>query len=323
MKKLLLILLIAAAAFVAWKLYTPPSSFRAAIVEFPRGTPTRIMADRLAEAGVIDRAEWFLLARALRPSTVLKAGEYQFDKPLSVDAVLDKIARGDVLLHAIVVPEGSNIFDISRAVGAAGFGSVAEFLAEVRQDEGKLFPATYRFAKGTSLRQIADAMRRRFQAAWAELGASGNQNEILTLASLVEKEARVPEERPVIASVYWNRLRSGMRMDCDPTVIYAALLEGVYRGAIFRSDLERDHPYNTYRRTGLPPGPIANPGMESLRAAVHPADTNYLFFVAKPDGSGRHVFSRSIGDHNRAVLEYRNGQQRILDKAGASATVSP
>ena len=127
----------------------------------------------------------------------------------------------------------------------------------------------------------------------------------MTLASLVEKETSIADERPVVASVYWNRLREGMRLDCDPTVIYAALLEGMYRGTIYASDLRRDSPYNTYRRVGLPPGPIANPGAASLRAAIHPAQTDYLFFVAKGDGSGAHRFSADLSGHTVNVNHYR------------------
>jgi UPF0755 protein len=145
-----------------------------------------------------------------------------------------------------------------------------------------------------------------FRKIWNELGGSGDVNRAVTLASLVEKETGVPDERPSVASVYHNRLRLGMKLDCDPTTIYAALLEGRYRGTIHRSDLDRDHPYNTYRRPGLPPGPIANPGRESLKAALRPADTAYLYFVAKADDSGGHVFSQSLSEHNAAVQQFRH-----------------
>jgi UPF0755 protein len=134
---------------------------------------------------------------------------------------------------------------------------------------------------------------------------NGTVNSIVTLASLVEKETAVPAERSVVASVYANRLRINMPLDCDPTTIYAALLEGRYRGAIYRSDLDNQNPYNTYRHAGLPPGPIANPGLASLKAALAPGESSYLYFVAKPDGSGSHQFSETIDQHNRAVEQYR------------------
>jgi UPF0755 protein len=134
-------------------------------------------------------------------------------------------------------------------------------------------------------------------------------NEIVTLASLIEKETGRPEDRPIVASVYENRLRKGMALDCDPTTIYAALLDQRYRGTIYRSDLDSDNAYNTYRHTGLPPGPIANPGLASLKAALAPAETDYLYFVAKPDGSGGHQFSETKEQHNIAVQQYRRANK--------------
>ena len=152
-------------------------------------------------------------------------------------------------------------------------------------------------------------MTGQFRKVWKELGgAETGVNRTVTLASLVEKETAVPGERAEVASVYANRLRSGMKLDCDPTTIYAALLEGRYRGTIYRSDLESTHPYNTYRNPGLPPGPIANPGVASLKAAIAPAETEFLYFVAKPGGSGAHSFSRTLAEHNTAVQTYRAGQ---------------
>ncbi|MBC8165010.1 MAG: endolytic transglycosylase MltG, partial [Bryobacteraceae bacterium] len=162
--------------------------------------------------------------------------------------------------------------------------------------------------KRTSVRQICREMTSQFRKVWTQIGGSkADVNRAVTLASLVEKETAVPSERPAVASVYANRLELGMKLDCDPTVIYAALLEGRYRGTIYRSDLDNPHPYNTYRNPGLPPGPIANPGTESLRAALHPAETKYLFFVAKPDGSGGHSFSENLTSHNAAVRAFRSG----------------
>jgi UPF0755 protein len=177
--------------------------------------------------------------------------------------------------------------------------------------EGFLFPSTYRITRRTTARQIAKEMIGEFRRVWDQLAPQNNEvNRIVTLASLIEKETAVPEERRSVSAVYTNRLQIGMRLDCDPTVIYAALLEGRWDGVINQSDLQSPNPYNTYRNAGLPPGPIANPGKESLQAALQPAMEPYLFFVAKPDGSGAHVFSTTLDDHNLAVREYRLGQPR-------------
>ena len=309
MMRLLLIAVLGAAALVAWKLNQPSSLDEAVIVDVPRGTSTTAMAELLAQAGVVDRPVYFLAARALRYRSRLQAGEYRFEPQQTPLQIVDRLIRGDVLLHQIVVPEGANVFDIAKIVETAGFGDAETVLRLTRGQEGFLFPETYSFPRGATPDQIIRAMRNRFDAVWKSLNpGSTNQREIVTVASLVEKETSIDEERPIVAAVYWNRVSKGMRMDCDPTVIYAALLEGKYRGTIYQSDLERESPYNTYRVTGLPPGPIANPGEASLRAALRPAQSDYLFFVALPDGSGRHAFSRTMAEHNRAVLEYRRGQ---------------
>ena len=150
-------------------------------------------------------------------------------------------------------------------------------------------------------------MTARFREAWRGIKSTGDVHRIVTLASLVEKEGKLPEERPKIAQVFTKRLEMGMRLDCDPTTIYAALLENRYRGTIHKSDLESTHPYNTYRHTGLPPGPIANPGLASIEAVLRPSDTEYLFFVKRPDGSGGHTFSESMAAHAAATAKFRSG----------------
>jgi UPF0755 protein len=235
--------------------------------------------------------------------------------------VFRKIARGDIYYHLLTVPEGSNIFDIAAQLDRAGLMKGEEFLRVARDPspirdlapdapslEGYLFPSTYKLTRQTTPRQLALQMTREFRNAWKQVGGPEAEiNRMVTLASLVEKETAVPEERPTVASVYHNRLNSGMKLDCDPTVVYAALLDGRYRGTIYKSDLENPHEYNTYRNPGLPPGPIANPGVASLKAALQPAPTRYLFFVAKPNGSGGHVFTESLGQHNAAVQAYREG----------------
>ena len=222
--------------------------------------------------------------------------------------MLDRLIRGDVHYYEVVIPEGSNIFDVARLVAGTGLVPQDRFLQATRKDEGYLFPATYRFTRGMPVAQMRAAMRARFDQAWIDANGADDKSDVVTLASLIETEAVQESERPLIASVFKNRLARGISLDCDPTVVYAALLEGKYRGKIYRSDLDRQHPYNTYRTHGLPPGPIANPGMSSLKAALNPAESEYLFFVANPDGSGRHIFSKTNAEHNRAVAEYRRGQ---------------
>ncbi len=292
-------------------------------LEIPRGMPSAEIASLLARNGVV-RSRWqFLAARALRPSAVLQAGEYRFAAPDTPDHVAARLAAGDVHYYAVTIPEGANLFDAAAAVGRLRLPLTPEaFLAAARKPalvkeligdlapgapslEGYLFPSTYRLTRATTPEQLARQMTAKFRSVWKELGAPPNAHRAVTLASLVEKESAVAAERPLVASVYQNRLTAGMKLDCDPTTIYAALLDGRWRGAIYRSDLASPHPYNTYRTPGLPPGPIANPGIEALRAALRPAQSPYLYFVAKPGDSGEHVFSANLAAHNRAVARYR------------------
>jgi UPF0755 protein len=279
-------------------------------VEIPRGTPTMEIGEMLAEAGVIRHPWLFALSRLTRPRGRPQAGEYEFSRAATPAEVFARIARGDVYLIEVTVPEGANAFDIAAIVAGKGFGGENEVLRLALRDEGFLFPASYLCKRRSTAETVISAMRSRFDKAWRELGApEAVKRETTTLASLVEKEAVLAKERPLIAGVYRNRLVRGMKLDCDPTVEYAARLTGRWKGTIFRSDLEADHPYNTYQRAGLPPGPIANPGMASLRAALTPAETRALYFVAKPDGSGGHVFSESLDAHEGAVVQYRKGQR--------------
>ena len=321
----LLALIAAAVAYLSLK--TDYRGFRdQVILDFPKGTSTETMADELAQNGVIRYSWQFLLARALQPGTLLQAGEYRFARSDTPSGILNRIARGDVFFYELVVPEGSNMFDIAASVGQFDFLKSADFLRAARNPalihdlapkaptlEGYLFPATYRITRSTTIQQLCAMMTGQFRKQWRELQdqapttlmQSRSVNEIITLASLVEKETGRSEDRPIVASVYENRLRKGMALDCDPTTIYAALLDARYRGTIYRSDLASDNAYNTYRHAGLPPGPIANPGVASLKAALAPAETDYLYFVAKPDGSGGHQFSKTIEQHIVAVQQYR------------------
>ena len=221
---------------------------------------------------------------------------------------------------AVTIPEGSSRFDIARILAEQGFGTEAEFLpTSARPDlisdlapnapslEGYLFPATYLFSRGTAAGKICREMTRRFRQAWKAAGGDGETvHRVTTMASLIEKETGVPDERPVVTSVYWNRLKQKMKLEADPSVSYAAQLDNRWRGKIYRSDLNNPHPYNTYQHTGLPPGPIANPGQKSLEAALKPDTTDYLFFVARADGSGGHNFSKNLKGHQKAVASYRS-----------------
>lgn len=337
MKRVFVLSLVVGLITLGW-LYTriaqPFASFpQPMLLDFPKGTATTQIADKLYKAGVVENPAWFLIARAARPGAKLQAGEYQFSRAASPIDIVGRLIRGDVHYYELVVPEGSNLFDIAKLAASAGIATEAEFLKLARDTalnpapdrtakslEGYLFPATYRFTKGLTARQLCRMMTARFEQAWKDAGgANSNVREMVTLASLIEKEARVAQERPTIASVYRNRLDRGIKLDCDPTVIYAALLESKYRGTIYRSDLDRESPYNTYRVPGLPPGPIASPGLDSLRAALRPATTEFIYFVARPDGSGTHVFSKTLAEHNRAVLEYRRG----VEKKDQARTTAP
>jgi UPF0755 protein len=248
----------------------------------------------------------------------LPAGEFRFASPASALDVYARIARGDVFYYELAIPEGLNMFDIASAVERLGLLPAREFLEAARDPslihdlapaaptlEGYLFPNTYRVTRHTNARDLCRMFTQRFRAEWKRLDPATDVHQTVTLASLIEKEAAVPEDRPLIASVFHNRLNLGMKLDCDPTTVYAALLEGRYRGTIHQSDLARANPYNTYQHAGLPPGPIANPGIASLRAALNPAATDYVYFVARPDGSGRHQFSKDIAAHRIAATRYR------------------
>ena len=313
-----------AAGLVFLRLARPYRGFPGEMfVDLPRGTSTGSMADLLVNAGVV-RSRWdFLLARAMSRRRVLQAGEYRFDHPATAGEIVDRIARGDIFYFELVVPEGRNIFDIGASVEALGLFPAARFLAAARNPalihdldphaptlEGYLFPNTYRLSRHTSPEGLCRIMTAKFREVWQSLHSTAPAHDIITMASLVEKEGKLSDERPRIAAVFENRRRIGMKLDCDPTTIYAALLDGRYRGVIHRSDLDSDNPYNTYRHVGLPPGPIANPGLESIHAVLHPAESEALYFVLRPDGSGYHQFSRSIAEHTIATEKYRRGLQR-------------
>ena len=287
-------------------------------VDIPAGAGTSGIARRLERAGIIRSALAFDAYRVYARGT-LHAGEYRFDHPLSLGEVYRKVARGEVYTKTLVIPEGFNIFDIAQAVETAGLGSAPDFLAAERantsliQDldpnaaslEGYLFPDTYRFSRHAAPTTMLAAMVRRFRQEAARIGLANTPNLARTVitASLIEKEVNVDAERALVGGVFVNREAAGMPLATDPTVVYAALLNGRWRGVIYASDLQFDSPYNTYRHTGLPPGPIANPGVAALEAAMHPAKTDYLYFVA--DASGHNQFSVGLKEHDQQVQAYR------------------
>jgi UPF0755 protein len=320
----LLVLGLAGAGFVVYRLNQPYQAFQGeTFVDFPRGTGTGAMADALVQAGVV-RSRWeFLLARFAGRNRVLQAGEYRFNRPASPMEVVRRIARGDIFYYLLAVPEGRNLFDIGAATEQLGLFSAAKFLEASRNPvlirdldpqaptlEGYLFPDTYKLSRHTTPDQLCRLMTNKFREAWRTLHTTADVHRTVTLASLVEKEGKLADERPRIAGVFENRLRIGMKLDCDSTTIYAALLRQHYTGIIHRSDLDSDHPYNTYRHTGLPPGPIANPGLASMRAVLAPSDNDSLYFVARADGSGGHEFSSNIAAHEGAVERYRRALRK-------------
>jgi peptidoglycan lytic transglycosylase G len=309
--------------FVGYREALPYQGFSGEkFIEIPRGTSTGGIATILADAGVV-RSRWdFLGARILSAGRVLQAGEYKFNRAATPIEVYSRIAHGDVFYYELVVPEGKNMFDIGASIEQLGIFPAAQFVTAARDPslirdldphapslEGYLFPKTYKLSRHTTAERLCRTMTTSFRDVWNTLGSHASVHDTVTLASLVEKEGKLAEERPRIAAVFENRLRIGMKLDCDPTTIYAALLAGRYRGVIHRSDLDSEDPYNTYRHAGLPPGPIANPGLASIKAVLGPENSDALFFVLRPDGSGGHQFSSNMAAHEAAIAKYRNGQK--------------
>ncbi len=328
-KKLLLavFLVFLVAAGVAWFVLMPYGPETETFVDLAPGSSALAIGGTLEQAGVVRSRFAFDLMRVCFRGK-LKAGEYLFDHPAPAIEVYERIARGDVYTVALVIPEGANIFDIAARVEQAGLGTRTSFLnAAVQQVglvvdldphakslEGYLFPDTYRFPRNADAAQIVAAMVHRFRAVAAQLGIHENVHQVVTIASLVEKETAVDADRPLVASVFDNRLKKKMPLETDPSVIYGLELAGLWRGAIYQSDLARNTAYNTYRHPGLPPGPVANPGVASLRAALNPANTNYLYFVAAgADAQGHSLFAATLDEHKRNVAGYR----RAVNKGGA------
>ncbi len=320
----LLLLLLLAAGAAAYVVYTPYGPSSETFVDIPPGTGATAVATLLRRKGII-RSRYAFAVLRLQKGGTFKAGEYRFDHSVPPGEVYSRLVQGDVYTVTLTIPPGYNIFDIAAAVESAGFAERNTFLEAERQHtelvadlfpsgtrpdslEGYLFPDTYRFSRHAMPLQILTAMVRRFRQAANQLGMMQDIPRSVTMASLIEKEVSQDAERPVVAGVFLNRLAKSMPLATDPTVIYAALLDGRWRGTIYASDLQSPSPYNTYRRKGLPPGPISNPGVASLQAALHPADTDYLYFVS--DAAGHTRFSVGLKEHSEQVDAYRQAAKR-------------
>ena len=309
-------------------------------LEIEQGSSSRTIGEKLIAAGLIrDRATFRTALWRTGFGRSLKAGEYRFDRPMTATEVVQKIGRGEVYERRVTFPEGLTYAEMARIYEQQGFGKSAAFLEAARDGvpihhvdpdardlEGYLFPETYALRRDSTARSLVHTMVGRFeqlfttdmQQAAEKLGLTTRQ--AVTLASLVEKETAVDAERPIVAAVYANRLKIHMGLQCDPTVIYALQKAGRYNGNLRRDDLHFDSPYNTYRYAGLPPGPIANPGLASLKAAVAPADVDYLYFVSRNDGS--HVFARTLDEHNENVRKFQVQyfrDQRAAERAAERA----
>jgi UPF0755 protein len=333
-KVVLLLLLVAAAgaAYFWHSMHAPYGNIppEGTFVEVPRGASQRSVARLLKQAGIIRSPVAFEIYARRHPRRSLQAGEYFFDHPLSGKDVYWKLANGDVFEQPFTVREGETIFDIAHDLETAKYMPAEEFLTAAQNPklildfapnaktlEGFLFPATYNLPRHPHAQELTAAMVRKFQEALQQIAperlapdASSSSGAappssllpVVTLASLVERETPKPDERLLVAGVFSNRLQKGMLLQCDPTVIYALQQENRYTGALTLKDLRIDSPYNTYEHTGLPPGPIGNPGEVSLRAALKPAETDYLYFVANTHGG--HFFAATLADHNKNVARY-------------------
>ena len=331
-----LLIAIGAGAVVYSRIKTPYRGYTAAeqFVEVPTHAGTRAIGERLVAAGVVrDNVTWRVALATSGQGRHLKAGEYRFTDAMTPEAVIAKIARGDVYVISVTFPEGLTAADMAKVFEAHGLGPASDFADAARDAaaihtldprardlEGYLFPETYLVPRRTGAAEFVRLMVDRFEKVFtpeirAAVQARGlSVHDAVTLASIVEKETGRAEERPVVAAVYENRLRIHMGLQCDPTVIYALEREGRYTGNLTRDDLMFDSPYNTYRYAGLPPGPIANPGKASLEAVGHPADVDYLYFVSRNDGT--HVFSKTLEEHNRNVQKFQIlpfRQKRLMD----------
>ena len=351
MKKLIWLILlgvVAAGGWFAWAVLTPAEPSGPTFVLLHPGYSTRRIAAELKTAGIIHSEEAFVLWHYVHRTRSLKAGEYLFDKPSNIIDIQKRLRRGDIYFRTVVVPEGFTMFDIARAIEAAGLGPAGDFLKVAQSDtaliadiapgarslEGYLFPDTYEFSRMMTMQDMAAAMVKQFRQVAHQIGLisdvaylrraklhvaaqittdtpqGAGPNDVertVIMASIVEKETAVAEERPLVASVYYNRLSKRIALDADPSISYAELLAGTYQGALHHADMQFNSPYNTYRNAGLPPGPIGNPGRSALEAAIHPAQSDFYYFVA--DAQGHHRFARTMEEHNKNVAAYRKAMR--------------
>ncbi len=320
---LILILLIGVGLFgIFHYIHSVPSVSQDTAVDINRGEGLKSIALKLRQNGVVANENLFILYVMYEGlQDRLKAGEYRFESGSTMSQVVEKLAKGDVVIYKVTIPEGLTASEIGELLQKNGVVSKDEFLELTRDKElqsellgeesgfeGYLFPDTYSYNKGVTSLELINMMVKRFNTVYGSLeneraATKLTDNEIITLASIIEKETGSPSERGLVSAVFHNRLHMGMKLDSDPTVIYG--LGDGYEGKLRRSDLRRMTDYNTYLIKGLPPGPIANPGKESIAAALNPADVDYLYFVSKGDGTGTHTFSSNYKDHRRAVYNYR------------------
>ena len=313
-------------SFIAYnQILTPPSEDPTEVVfEVPPGKIFKVIAHELQEQGIVKNGTLFsLYARVLHEAGKMKVGEYSLRRNMTPNEVLAVITSGKSIARNFTISEGLNIFEISENYEKAGFGKRADFLAlcldktfikqqlgeEHESLEGYLFPETYQLTKYTSTQELLQTMTRRFSAVYAELSPQSeikglDRHQIMTLASIIEKETGAPEERPLISSIFHNRLKKGMLLQTDPTIIYG-MAEQTQKTEIkiSKEDILRPTRYNTYVIKGLPPGPIANPGREAILAAMKPANSEYLFFVSQNNGT--HVFSKDYASHEKAVQKFQ------------------
>ena len=319
-----------AGAWIWYALTKPYQGFASGgvFITVPHGASSRGVSHLLERNGVVRSAIAFEIYARRHPKRRLEAGEYFFDKPLTGSDVFWKLAKGEVYEVPFTVREGETLYDIAHDLEADHFMSASEFVKAASDPtlardisphaltlEGFLFPATYQLPRHPAPNELTALMVKKFKAEWARISpamADGDKtrvasgypiSSIVTLASLVERETPKKDERPLVAGVFENRLRKDMMLQCDPTVIYALEQEGSYTGTLSGEDLHIHSPYNTYEHTGLPPGPIGNPGEASLRAALDPAKTDYLYFVANTQGG--HFFGSTLAEHNKNVTKYR------------------
>lgn len=301
--------------------FTPASREKVTkVMNVPKGASFRVIANNLEKAGVVRNSDSFIfIASLLGTYKKVKAGEYEFNTAMTPIEVLDFLVKGKVKKHLVTIPEGFNLKDVASALKQAGLADENEFLARATDKkfaaslaldgptfEGYLFPDTYEFTKGMTVDEIIMKMAEKFKSVYfAEIDSAAKKkgvsmNRVVTLASIIEKETGAPNERELISAVFHNRLKKGIKLQSDPTVIYDIK---AFDGNLTKKHLVTRTPYNTYVNYGLPPGPIANPGKASLKAALNPANEDYLYFVSKNDGT--HFFSKNLNEHNKAVYHFQ------------------